>query len=51
LIQAFLKKWWAESDFKAPNLPLSLRLKWSKEKGQKANNGYRNQKYYWYTEN
>jgi hypothetical protein len=21
------KKWWAESDFKAPNLPLSLRLK------------------------
>jgi hypothetical protein len=27
LVQAFLKKWWAESDFKAPNLPLSLRLK------------------------
>jgi hypothetical protein len=27
LIQAFLKKWWVESDFKAPNLPLSLRLK------------------------
>jgi hypothetical protein len=24
---AFLKKWWVESDFKAPNLPLSLRLK------------------------
>ena len=24
---AFLKKWWIESDFKAPNLPLSLRLK------------------------
>jgi hypothetical protein len=22
--QAFLKKWWVESDFKAPNLPLSL---------------------------
>jgi hypothetical protein len=22
---AFLKKWWIESDFKAPNLPLSLR--------------------------
>jgi hypothetical protein len=21
LVQAFLKKWWAESDFKAPNLP------------------------------
>ena len=27
LVQAFLKKWWIESDFKAPNLPLSLRLK------------------------
>jgi hypothetical protein len=27
LVQAFLKKWWAESDFKAPNLPLSLRFK------------------------
>ena len=27
LVQAFLKKWWVESDFKAPNLPLSLRLK------------------------
>ena len=26
-VQAFLKKWWVESDFKAPNLPLSLRLK------------------------
>jgi hypothetical protein len=25
LVQAFLKKWWVESDFKAPNLPLSLR--------------------------
>jgi hypothetical protein len=24
---AFLKKWWVESDFKAPNLPLSLRSK------------------------
>jgi hypothetical protein len=23
LEQAFLKKWWVESDFKAPNLPLS----------------------------
>jgi hypothetical protein len=22
--KAFLKKWWVESDFKAPNLPLSL---------------------------
>jgi hypothetical protein len=27
LVQAFLKKWWVESDFKAPNLPVSLRLK------------------------
>jgi hypothetical protein len=27
LVQAFLKKWWVESDFKAPNLHLSLRLK------------------------
>jgi hypothetical protein len=27
LVQAFLMKWWVESDFKAPNLPLSLRLK------------------------
>jgi hypothetical protein len=26
LVQAFLKKWWFESNFKAPNLPLSLRL-------------------------
>jgi hypothetical protein len=31
LVQAFLKKWWVESDFKAPNLPLSLRLKVSVE--------------------
>ena len=29
LVQAFLKKWWVESDFKVPNLPLSLRLKGS----------------------
>jgi hypothetical protein len=29
LVQASLKKWWVESDFKAPNLPLSLRLKGS----------------------
>ena len=29
LLQALLKKWWVESDFKAPNLPLSLRLKGS----------------------
>jgi hypothetical protein len=27
LVQTFLKKWWVESDFKAPNLPLSLWLK------------------------
>ena len=27
MVQAFLKKWWVESDFKAPNLPLSIRLK------------------------
>jgi hypothetical protein len=27
LVQTFLKKWWVESDFKAPNLPLLLRLK------------------------
>ena len=27
LVHAFLKKWWVESDFIAPNLPLSLRLK------------------------
>ena len=29
LVQAFLKKWLVESDFKAPNLPLSLRFKGS----------------------
>jgi hypothetical protein len=29
LVQAFLKKWWVESDFKEPNLPLSLRFKGS----------------------
>jgi hypothetical protein len=29
LVQAFLKKGWVESDFKAPKLPLSLRLKGS----------------------
>jgi hypothetical protein len=29
LVQAFLKKWWVESDFEEPNLPLSLRLKGS----------------------
>jgi hypothetical protein len=25
VVQAFLKEWWVESDFKAPNLSLSLR--------------------------
>jgi hypothetical protein len=29
LVQAFLKKWWVESDFKAPNRPLSLWFKGS----------------------
>jgi hypothetical protein len=29
LVQAFLMKWWVESDFKAPSLPLSLRFKGS----------------------
>jgi hypothetical protein len=29
LVQACLKQWWVESDFKVPNLPLSLRLKGS----------------------
>jgi hypothetical protein len=28
-VQAFLKKWWVESDFKAPNLTLSLPFKGS----------------------
>jgi hypothetical protein len=28
-VEAFQKKWWVESDFKAPNLPLSLRFKGS----------------------
>ena len=32
LVQAFLKKWWVESDFKAPNLPLSLRFKGSERR-------------------
>jgi hypothetical protein len=27
LLKAFLKKWWVESDFKTPSLPLSLMLK------------------------
>ena len=29
MLQAFLKKCWGEADFKAPNLPLSLRFKGS----------------------
>ena len=29
LVQEFLKQWWVESDFKVPNLPLSLRFKGS----------------------
>jgi hypothetical protein len=29
LVHAFLKKWWVESDFKVPNLLLSLRFKGS----------------------
>jgi hypothetical protein len=28
-VQAFPKKWWVESGFKAPNLPLSLRFQGS----------------------
>jgi hypothetical protein len=39
LVQAFPKKWWAESNFKAPNLPLPLRLKGS---GCHYNNIYNN---------
>ena len=30
LVQAFLKKWWIEIDFKAPKLPFSLRLNWER---------------------
>jgi hypothetical protein len=26
VVQAFLKKWWVESDFKAPNLSLSASM-------------------------
>jgi hypothetical protein len=39
LVQAFLKKWWVESDFQAQNLPLALRLKGS---GCHYNNIYNN---------
>ena len=39
LVQAFLKKWWVESDFKAPNLPLSL---WLKGSGCHYNSIYNN---------
>jgi hypothetical protein len=31
-LYSFRKKWWVESDFKAPNLPLSLRFKGSHSK-------------------
>jgi hypothetical protein len=34
LVQAFLKKWWVESGFKAPNLPLSLLFKGSYYKSE-----------------
>jgi hypothetical protein len=34
LVQAFLKKWWVESDFKAPNLPL---MDYQKNTTQKTN--------------
>jgi hypothetical protein len=44
LVQAFLKKWWVESDFKAPNLPLSLRLKGSGQKERKEDRQYNGQK-------
>jgi hypothetical protein len=37
LVQAFLKKWWVESDFKAPNLPpLSLSSSLLGWKGRRA---------------
>jgi hypothetical protein len=31
LVQAFLKKWWVELDFKAPNLPLSPYLLYKRQ--------------------
>ena len=37
MVQAFLKKWWVESDFKASNLPLSLRLKGSDSRWKGGN--------------
>jgi hypothetical protein len=33
LVQAFLKKWWVESDFKAPNLTKSGSLRFSQFSG------------------
>jgi hypothetical protein len=42
LVQAFLKKWWVESDFKAPNLPLSLRFKGSGSRSYTMTNLYSN---------
>jgi hypothetical protein len=43
LVQIFLKKWWVESDFKAPNLPLSL---WLKGSAVTITNEIRNEKYF-----
>jgi hypothetical protein len=37
LVQAFLKKWWVESDFKVPNLPLSRKRPSSEEFSMKMN--------------
>ena len=42
-LQLFKKKWWVESDFNAPNLPLSLRLKVS---GCHYNSIYNNWEYF-----
>ena len=39
MVQAFLKIWWVESDFKVPNLPLSL---WLKVSGCHYNSIYNN---------
>jgi hypothetical protein len=39
LVQECLKKWWVESDFKVPNLPLSL---WLKGSGCHYNSIYNN---------
>jgi hypothetical protein len=34
LVHAFLKKWWVESDFKAPNLPLYMSVLHNVENGR-----------------